>query len=527
MVRFDDVQLPRELRVVFVDRDAEYQVGAQTSQRLIGSSDNRQTLELPIVMTNAKARSVADTNIFTAWRERQRFAFRTSYQYADLEPTDVVDIAGENANYRVRLVKRQDDGMRINWEAVNEDLGDYDFNPLAATGPGDPQTPTIPSPPELFVMDIPVLRPEDDHAGVYVAVATEHDFDGAVVSKSADDTAYEQKATLTSVAAAGWCISALGDHTNQHATDEANAIEVFLYSGELATVSYDDMVDENANIAIVGREVVQFREFQGFSGNTFRLTGLRRGRLGTEHEIRDHAGGEPFVLLRAGTIANARMNQNEIGLDRYWKATPFGERIDQAAAYLERFNCNRLKPRAPTLEVLVRDELNDDWEFEGSRRTRYNGQWKNSIEVPLNEAYEQYVIRWFCAAEIGLSGIIYGNPTRLETPGPHGLVAGEYVYIFSAHNATFMVDRWGVILSVPASNLLYVDIDTRGRTTPLGGSSGRFSKMRVQRTLSTLVDSLTVAEQGGGAATRVGIVVTQISETMGEGFPLIAQRTQA
>jgi len=528
VVRMQDVDLPRELRVVFIDRDTDYLVGTQPSRRLIGTSDRVETIELPIVLTNAAAKRIADTNHFAMWRERQRVSFRTSYEYAELEPTDVIDIVGERTNHRVRLVKRNDDGMRISWEGVNEDHGDYDFNPVAET-PREPEsTVTIPVPPELFVLDIPILRPEDDHPGVYGAISSDFETDGALVYRSADDVTYEQKALATTIAAAGWCVNILGDHANPHVSDEGNAIELFLLGGSIEEASYDDCLDSNANIAVVGREIVQFRHVTGYSGNTFRLTGLRRGRLGTEHECRLHLGGEQFVILRTGgSVFNMALGQGEIGLDRYWKAVGFNELISRTPAILERFNCVRLKPRSPVLDVLVRDELNDEWEFEGSRRTRYNGQWAGSGDVPLNESYEQYVIRWFGANEKVIGAVTYGETTLIEVSGSHGFSVGDEVYIFSASNLTFLADTWGEVVGVAAVDQFYINIDTRGRTTTLSSASGRLSKKLAERTLASLTDTLTLAEQGGVAATRVGVVVTQISEAVGEGFPLVAQRTQA
>ena len=69
--------------------------------------------------------------------------------------------------------------------------------------------------------------------------------------------------------------------------------------------------------------------------------------------------------------------------------------------------------------------------------------------------------------------------------------------------------------------------DSRGYTGSTGGSSGRISKRIAQHTRGGGTDTLTLAEQGGSQITRIGLVVTQVSETVGEGFPLVVQRTQA
>jgi hypothetical protein len=77
--------------------------------------------------------------------------------------------------------------------------------------------------------------------------------------------------------------------------------EVLLYDTEQWLVSCaDDDLELGDNLAVLGKEVIQFGEATSLGGGRFRLGRLRRGQAGTKGAA--HAKGEPFALIERGGL---------------------------------------------------------------------------------------------------------------------------------------------------------------------------------------------------------------------------------
>ena len=91
------------------------------------------------------------------------------------------------------------------------------------------------------------------------------------------------------------------------ATDEANALTVFMTTGadRLESTTQEAMLN-GANAALLLKangepEILQFREVTDNPDGSFTLTGLLRGRRGTDVFVTGHQPGELFVLLEPDT----------------------------------------------------------------------------------------------------------------------------------------------------------------------------------------------------------------------------------
>nr|WP_270933397.1 hypothetical protein [Roseomonas sp. MO-31] len=83
--------------------------------------------------------------------------------------------------------------------------------------------------------------------------------------------------------------------------DEAGVLEVVLESGVLEGATALEVLNGENTAALVGpggtAEVVQFRDGADLGGGRYRMTGLLRGRRGTEDQIPARDTGDLFVLL--------------------------------------------------------------------------------------------------------------------------------------------------------------------------------------------------------------------------------------
>lgn len=152
-------------------------------------------------------------------------------------------------------------------------------------------------------------------------------------------------------------------------------------AGQLAT---------GANRALVGSEIVQFAQAESLGNGNWKLTGLLRGRGGTESAVADHGPGEDFVLL----------DQRPKLLDATVVAAMDGTEIVAAGrGDAEPVHCPialrgiTLRPLSP---VHGKSETGPDGSVKliWTRRARGAWQWPDGIDTPLNEEAERYLVTY-------------------------------------------------------------------------------------------------------------------------------------
>lgn len=394
MVRAQELDLPIEVDVIYVNPAQDYQQSVQRSQRMTGSSKAVVSVPLPIVLSDAKAKQAADVGLFNLWSSRTTFSLALSRKWSRLEPTDVIDVPQGSQLHRMRIVKKDDSkpGL-LKLEAVFEDSAIYTQSG-AAVGSGTIPVQTIfmPSPTILEFLDIPLLRDMDDDAGFYVAACGQRsNWAGCVIYKSLDGgQSYSELTTLTEPSNIGSTTTALGNFSGGNSFDELNRVTVQLFYGSLANATELEVLN-GANGAVIGNELIQFKTATLVAANTYELSGLLRGRRGTEWAIATHAVGNRFVLVSKASWHRISASSAEIGLQRNYKAVSFGMTLQQtasraftnAAAGLECYS---------VVEVGVGGITTSDVTFTWKRRSRISGEWRDYTEVPLSEATESYEI---------------------------------------------------------------------------------------------------------------------------------------
>ena len=169
----------------------------------------------------------------------------------------------------------------------------------------------------LILPDLPLLRDVDDTGGIgsrlYYLMAGygAPGWPGAMLYRSAEGTSWSQVGRALGEAAWGAAVNALGTPRSPFATDEANALTVFMTTGadRLESTTQEAMLN-GANAALLLKangepEILQFREVTDNPDGSFTLRGLLRGRRGTDVFVAGHQPGELFVLLDAGRRRDA------------------------------------------------------------------------------------------------------------------------------------------------------------------------------------------------------------------------------
>ena len=306
-----------------------------------------------------------------------------------------MQIVGPDATYNVRITKIDDQGLLRNIEAVFDDGAIYQAAPAAASLLAVPaQSVSLAGPTRLELMDIPLLRDADDGPGYYVAMGRYlPGWSGAMLYTSTDAGAtWAELQPVANSAVIGSAATVLAGWSGGNVFDQANGVTVTLPAGlELSSLT-ELAVLNGGNAALLGNEIIQYTTATLTAPRTYRLTGLLRGRRGTESAMSTHAIGERFVLL-AGPAGFARIPGAvaDIGLARKYKAVSAGSSLDVTSSVDFTPAGQGLKPLAPVHINAGRDAAGNitiTW----ARCTRIAGEWRDGSDVPLGEAAENYDI---------------------------------------------------------------------------------------------------------------------------------------
>ena len=244
----------------------------------------------------------------------------------------------------------------------------------------------------LVLVDSPfaidALTVPSDQAMLYAAAAGDAGWRNAQLFASGPDGAPGAYiGQISAPAVIGVTSGALGS-ASPALIDQINHIDVDLQNPAM-TLGHADVSQLLAghNIAMIGREVVQFAEALRLGEGRYRLSRLIRGLGGTEIEVARHVGDEDFVLLDAGVMV-------EIGSAAY---SPFSSTTI--------FALGRDDPipvpatiAAPGRALMPWSPVHPEWTFQDNgdleirwtRRSRAGTVWSDHVEVPLAEEVEKY-----------------------------------------------------------------------------------------------------------------------------------------
>lgn len=481
----DEAEVVGGVTVVFPDPGASYQPSAQAARRnrvvLSGQTwqstpaVNEQRTELPICMTPARGARVAEQLLWEAYTARKTAKFAVGIKYAVLRPSDVVIIVSPDATYRLRITRITEQGLLRQIEAVFEDAALYTAAPASAPSAGVPaQSVTVSGPTRMLLLDIPLLRDADEGPGFYAAVGRYlPGWPGGTVFASADGgQSWDELQTFANSAILGAAEDALPSWAGGNVFDEANRVTVRVSPGlQLASITADAVL-AGGNAALLGNEIVQFRTAELVGANLYRLSGLLRGRRGTEWAMAAHAEGERFALL-AGIAGLVRVVSTaaDIGAQRSYKAVTAGESLDSASAVDFTDTGVGLKPLAPVLINAGRDAAGNiviTW----ARRTRVDGEWRDYADAGLGESIERYDVDLYVggAAVATLSSSVPSVtwPAAAQRAAVGGLVSSLLVRVYQVSSIVGRGYPGDAQIALPPMVVMLPDAPTGDPSLPAG-----------------------------------------------------------
>jgi hypothetical protein len=458
VTRSPEQDIPATLNVSYFDNTADYQIGTQYARRLVVQSQSVATLQLPVSMTPKLGNAVAWTDLTTAWIEREKYKVYLPRKYWNLEPTDVIVAHG----YTMRLTHKLDTAPGVvQFDAVRTTTLQWIQGPVAAVAVGfSSSTPTALQPTNLLLLDIPLTADTDSGSGFYVAAAGAVDatWRGYTLFKSSDGGASYTQLVAASVASViGAASTVLGNFYGGNIFDESNIVTVVIGAGGGELASADELAVLNgANLALLGDELIQFKLATLTAPNTYDLSGLLRGRRGTEWAMASHVAGERFVLL---PVTNVDQSASELGQARIYKAVTQGDTLANSIAQSFTNMGAAARPYAPVqVAGAPITPFDGTVQINWVRRTRAGGAWVDYVDVPLSEASEGYVVQIWDSTFTQVARIIETtSPTVTYTAAQQVADFGEtqlHVYATVGQKGAFLLGTQAkvVVIGLGAAN---------------------------------------------------------------------------
>lgn len=395
-----DTDLPRSVRVTYVAPSRDYEDGQQSSQPRVNTlAVNDVDVQLVAAISDDQAAQIADILQADAWVSRWTHEIAVDREWLGLVPTDVILAPIEDRIYRLRVVSTNDQDVCIRTLQLCRDLSDYVSLAVAAPVGRVPSIVAAVSATQLLMLDLPALVDTHDDAGFYMAARSTGSgtsWRGCVVYKSVDGgSVYSPAASVTGAATVGTLVGPVPPGATS-VFDDVNDIVVDIEDGKTLETRTVDAVLAGANAACIGAdgrwEIVQFTTAELISGGTnrWRLTGLLRGRRGTEHNVGTSLTADTFVLLSDGAVARLTLANAEVGAARSYKAVSIGTPPTSAVPFSFTGHGQALAPFSPV--DVTADIVAGDVVITWTRRDRLGTMLQSGVALAMSEATESYSV---------------------------------------------------------------------------------------------------------------------------------------
>jgi hypothetical protein len=445
-MRTMELELPQVVELTYFGWQNNYDSATQRAFRMVTSSMQKSSMQLPVVLQDQEARQRCELMLWSQWTARTQFSFTTTLQYLKYEPCDVVTVTDPDTGdtFTVRLTKCENNGQgQLKWTALSEDPTIYTLSQAGVAGyPGyATQTVGYAGPTKLVVLDVPPLRDTDTTQKLYVgACGLASNWPGATVQLSRDGgLTYTSALTMTTAATVGFTTSALTNFTGGNQPDELSTVTVELLNGTLSSTTYSGLY-AGTNAAMIGGELVFFRDATLISASTYRLSGFLRARQGTEWARSSHAVGDLFVLLSSTTLATVPLQLADLGNTLKFLPITLGQTANSANAVSVTVSDACVRPLAPsgTVALAGSSGSTSDITLNWTRRARVNAAWLNGTDVPLDESSESYQVQVFSGSTLKRTVTITAVQTWVYSAAnitADGFTAGQTITLAVAQNS--------------------------------------------------------------------------------------------
>jgi hypothetical protein len=373
---------PRVVSVGHYDAARDYQAGVQRAVRT-GPGMREVAIDLPAALDAGAAKTLAEAALARADLERERRTVALGWDALAVRAGDRVTLAGEPGQWRVAEWSLEHMVVTLELRRI-----------AAAALPAAASAGRVLGAPDRVAgetivhgFELPML--DDSLASVpkllIAAAGTEPGWRKAALLLSGDGGARWQPIGGTAAPAVLGTVAVAPGAGPTTLEDRVHAIEVELAHEAMPLGDADAAaLDAGGNLALVGDELLQFARAEPLGGARWRLSGLWRGRRGTD--AAGHVVGERFVLLSAEALVAVDSPVAAEG-SALLLASGVGdaEAVEAAVAV----SGASVRPPSP-VHLRVRETGDGDAVLTWVRRSRAGWRWRDGVDVPLGEETERY-----------------------------------------------------------------------------------------------------------------------------------------
>jgi hypothetical protein len=411
--------LAEQVRVRFIDGQADYQTGAVVVRRPLPQDGAALDLDLPVVMTEACALTTGQRVLAQMQADRDRVTVPVGPLAAlKAEPGDVVAPEAFEGYWRVIKVSGEEQPSLTLTRVAAVDEAVAELEPdwrLAA-----PLQP--PGPPVFLLLDLPPLAGQEEDSRPIAALAAEP-WRAMEVWAGPSAQALSSRDRIERPAALGQTLTPLSRGPRDR-LDRAARLTVQIEGEALQSRSLPEVLAGANALAIQGPqgewEVLQFTDAVLIAPETYRLSGLLRGQGGSDPAMADLNPAGAAVVVLSPDLPRVSLARAERGLPLVWAAalaggSASGDSLAQTSLVWRGLAERPWSPCHLRLTSRADGALAVSW----IRRTRLGGDdWGSGDartgDVPLSEAAELYRVQVFKGSqplrsvETAQTGWLYG-----------------------------------------------------------------------------------------------------------------------
>lgn len=390
--RASEAETVGRVRLTHVEADGAFETALAEAmfpdEAQIAVSQN----ELPLSLTGAEARDIAERWLATSRLARDTVTFSLPPSRRDVQAGSLVELPGGT----LWRVDRMEDLNTRKIEATR-------VEPSVSVPPASTEitVPSVvyspPTPVEPVFLDLPLLRGDEVEHAPHLAVAATPWPGRVAVYSAPSDSNFTLNTLVDGPSTIGSLETPLAA-ADANRWDRGAPVRIRVSSGNLSSVTRSEVLN-GANVAAIGAddtgpwEVIQFADATLVGPEVWELSMRLRGQAGTEAFIPSvWPAGTKFVLLD-GRPAQIELATSARGLSRFYRIGPSQRSYDDSSYVVRElsFDGAGLRPYAPA-HLRYKDE-GAALAFSWIRRTRIDGDSWQGTDVPLGEDAEAYLVR--------------------------------------------------------------------------------------------------------------------------------------
>lgn len=378
--------VPQSITVAHYDPARDYQSGVQMARRP-GAGTRRTRIDLPASLDASSAKAIATAALATSEAARERRSVALGWSAIDIDPGAPIAILGETGHWRV-------DGWSLEAMVLTLDL--VRLADRIAQRPPASAGRVLSSPDRRLgqtVIEVFELPSLDDTLVAaprlsIAAAGTEPGWRQAALLLSTNGGGSFDCIGATAAPATMGSVAVPPGAASAGLIDRVGVTDVDLLHADMTLPSTDDIgLDGGANLALIGDELVQFSRALPLGPTRWRLSGLLRGRRGTEAAIGRQQVGDRFVLLVGDAVATVSLPLSMLGSQAIILASGVGD-TDPARREVFVSGASVLPP-SPA-QLTARRGTSGQITLSWARRSRLGWRWLDGVDAPLAEEREHY-----------------------------------------------------------------------------------------------------------------------------------------